>query len=394
MFNGLRKSKTDRDVCSGGRNFGIITTDMILKWMYSFCCFVIVEVFAISGYTEIIEAESNDTLGVLGQDYMISDLNPDMEGEYFRLIGTFWAKRADGTYLFSYKENGSQYAVDIVVTDETEESVLSLLDGLSYESEISVEMLCIYDKAVEVSDNKMFYYMTAVEAEILESGLSEQEDNNFHIGDCIHLSNGVDITITDGGICSDEYDTFVYIEVDIYNDSGADFYISSGDVKFYKDDYLLSASIPFNDNSNPIISSNIPDGRKVYGRFYAECSNYDETSSIEAEFFDNKDIVVTVKNDEGQSQIGVGQTSSGFGGEYIDGTDDDSDYLIMTQEGDKVSYQWYMGSELLCSEDNLSIVNEVVEGTHYLFWFVSEGELVAYPNTGERADAIMFWKLK
>lgn len=83
-----------------------------------------------------------------------------------------------------------------------------------------------------------------------------------------------------------------------------------------------------------------------------------------------------------------------YTGGYIDGTDDDSNYIEMTQDGEYVSYKWYCRSEVVCSEDNLKInADGSVYGTYWNFWIADDGTLKAHPGVGGSENYQTFYKI-
>ena len=125
----------------------------------------------------------------------------------------------------------------------------------------------------------------------------DEKENFYGIGDTINFSSGANLTILDVGTYTESFSDamgfiYVYVEVDIENTSNEELTTSASDVAFYADDYRLETGFPSAVTDN-ITSVTISPGRKARGRYYAEISDYDNVTSVEAEF---GNAIVVVKD--------------------------------------------------------------------------------------------------
>lgn len=248
-------------------------------------------------------APQADFLGVLGEDFSLSVFSDEPSGKQFVFTAVFWSTRNDSYgYEFTYKQkndDGTLTGQSFKVKDATADKVLSALDDVSYEEQAVVKMTAVFDKTEIISYSKgtqITYYVTAEEAEILDKDSYAAEKatgNYYYIGDTVQLNNGITYTITDGGLYREYTKDFVFIELDVENQSGSDLTIYNSDVHFYADDYALTTGFPTMNDNNKFSGVTISDGRKGSGRLYAECSDYNNITRIEAEI---GDIVIVIKD--------------------------------------------------------------------------------------------------
>lgn len=121
---------------------------------------------------------------------------------------------------------------------------------------------------------------------------STDEKNYFHIGDTIEFANDVSFTLVQAGKSSDGIDTYVYLEVEIDNESGEEYQVSLSDITFYGDDYALETVYTGDEDIVDKVTGN---GRKAKGYFYAKCPNYDYTTDIQAEL---GDAIIIIKSED------------------------------------------------------------------------------------------------
>lgn len=261
------------------------------------------------------ELKKNDEmLGILGKDCSLSVFDSQPKGKKFIFTGIFWSVRYDKYgYNFSYKQlnaDGSLTNQEFFVKDDTDNLALKALDDVSYEDEVAVKMTVVFDKTEifvgnDSGSTQVIYYVTAKEAEILEADSPEAKEargNYRHIGDKVALNNGVTYTVTDGGLYTENAGTesarpYVYVEVDIDNQSGEDIFVDVSDAIFYADDYVLDTGFPSAQDANNIINMTISDKRRGRGRFYAECFNYNDASRIEVEIGNTIIIIKDIRED-------------------------------------------------------------------------------------------------
>jgi hypothetical protein len=258
---------------------------------------------------ESVETSVGKELGTLGEDFSIDDIDEQV-GNSFTFTGIFWSTRKDSYgYQFSYKvhqDSGATASYAFWVKDETEGSVLSALDDVSYKDEVAVQMTAIFDKTViftvnESGSSQVIYCVTVKEAEILDRDSEEAREASgdyYTIGDTIALSNGVVYTITEGGLYTEYSGTdferrYAFIELDIDNQSEEDITVNASDALFYGDDYVLDTGFPSEQDNTNFMGMTISAGRKGNGRFYSECSDYNSISRIEVEL---GDVIIVVKD--------------------------------------------------------------------------------------------------
>lgn len=93
------------------------------------------------------------------------------------------------------------------------------------------------------------------------------------------------------------------------------------------------------------------------------------------------------------SAISQGSTAASpsvnYTGGYIDGTGDDYNYIIMTQNGNQVSYEWYTGDVYSFGESGLEISPDgSVHGANWTFRLTSDNTLEAFGQI-----PLTFWKV-
>lgn len=137
-------------------------------------------------------------------------------------------------------------------------------------------------------------YMIVQSAESEENDTQQTTDQYFYVGDTIQFKNGVSYTILGAGKYEDDLgEIYAYLEVDILNQSGEVFHVSSLDFSFYGDDYALSKGYPYGKDTDDLSSCSISNGRKQRGRVYADCPNYNNLTRIEAEL---GEALIVIKN--------------------------------------------------------------------------------------------------
>ena len=147
---------------------------------------------------------------------------------------------------------------------------IGLLGGCSDSTDTSMES--VSDKEESVSQ---------VDAEPMkENNKSVEEKNYFYIGDTIEFSNDVSFKLIEAGRATDDIDTYVYLEVEIDNESGENYQVSLSDIAFYADDYTLETVYTGDED---IVDKVTGSGRKAKGYFYAKCPDYDTATDIQAE---------------------------------------------------------------------------------------------------------------
>lgn len=261
-----------------------------------------------------------ESIGMLGTDCFIDNLNNELKGKQITVCATFWSKRGDSySYLFTYKEqqeDGSVRVANICVKDDTSDSSLTILDNVSYKDEIAVKITGMFDRIEYKKVNNetaTFCYITASDTEILESDSIEAKSATgkyYYLGNTIPFANGVTYTVVDVGKYTDVTNTYVYVEMDVNNNSDEEIIINANDAQFYGDDYSLDTGFP--QNANNFLNTVVSKGRKACGRFYAECPNYDNYSKIEVEL---GDAIIVIKensfsnNDDVQDIANAGNSS-------------------------------------------------------------------------------------
>lgn len=136
----------------------------------------------------------------------------------------------------------------------------------------------------------------------------------FYAGDTFSFTDGVEVTVVGTGKGTDQesQETYVYVELDISNQSDTDIMAGSYCSGFYGDDYSMGVSSIEYGNDN-IFMTVIAKGRRGHGRLYAGCQNYDNLTNIEMEY---GDAIIVVKDEKvSPSQEEDGQTLTY--GEYV-----------------------------------------------------------------------------
>jgi len=116
----------------------------------------------------------------------------------------------------------------------------------------------------------------------------------FRAGDTFSFVDGVEVTVVDTGKETDweSQKTYVYVELDISNQSDANIITNSYCYGFYGDDYSLgTGTIDYGVDN--MIGTVISKGRRGHGRLYEECPDYDTLSNIEMEF---GDAIIIIKD--------------------------------------------------------------------------------------------------
>lgn len=137
-----------------------------------------------------------------------------------------------------------------------------------------------------------------------EKNKSAKEKKYFYIGDTIEFSNSVSFKLLEAGRATDDINTYVYLEVEIDNESGENYQVSLSDIAFYADDYTLETVYTGDED---IVDKVTGSGRKAKGYFYAKCPDYDTATDIQAEL-GNAIIIIkdkdtqTVSHDLGESE--------------------------------------------------------------------------------------------
>ncbi len=158
---------------------------------------------------------------------------------------------------------------------------------------------------------------------------AQQSSTSYHVGDTVTLDNGISYTITAAGKYTDNQNWhYAYVELDILNESGEDMTVSSSDVIFYGDNYRLDAGTP-SATYDKISSETISNGRRLAGRFYAVCNDYDSLSVIEAEI---GSVIVVIKDESVATNPSKSSSLSSENSIYGTYAYDDGENGIMTAE--------------------------------------------------------------
>ncbi len=201
-------------------------------------------------------------------DYASNWFNGNIDNEY-TFLWVYFAEEDPDKAAYMYCISGSE--IKDIMNDETIDTFWDCID------ECWTWELPKDDMLIEIFNS-----------------LAEKMNNTYYVGDTIYSDNGMIYTITDAGRYKDDLgDDYVYVELDIENQSGSDEWISKSDVDFYADDYPMETGSP--DTEDQFIQQKITNGRKAKGRFYAECPDYDNISSIEAEI--DSEIIVLKDSD-------------------------------------------------------------------------------------------------
>ena len=192
----------------------------------------------------------------------------------------------------------------------------------------------------DIADSKSIQ----IESDIRTSATDTNGKLFFSVGETISFDGGIEITVQAVG----RYNDYVYVELEIQNDSAAPFMIGEAMPLFFGNDYPLnnsSGAIEFGDGSVSglpdefVITQTVTVGRKAKGRFYAYCDNYSSLSNIEAEI---SNAVITIKDadtagiaDDGNFE-GDLNTLEMYGSEQqekkgLSGYDYEGEYVIAAQ---------------------------------------------------------------
>lgn len=105
----------------------------------------------------------------------------------------------------------------------------------------------------------------------------------------------------------------------------------------------------------------------------------------------NLDLILRV---EEEMTNGTAEPSVDYTGSYIDGTGNDYNHVVMTQNGNMVSYEWYTGDVYQCSEEGLQINEDgSVSGVYWNFWLEGEKTLRAQMSEGDVWSTMTLWKV-
>lgn len=135
----------------------------------------------------------------------------------------------------------------------------------------------------------------------------------------------------------------------------------------------------------------------IFKEYFEKTSWYQGTVSggiFDDAVFNNYERENLALMDNVEKELTSPAVTVNYEGGYIDGTDDDSNYIVMTQNGEYISYEWYCGGELLCSEENLKINEDgSVYGAYWNFWLEEESVLKVYSGVEGTENAQTFCKI-